>query len=1295
MDNKFLNGTGVIYLWNKATDKFLSKADANALSKILVEGYYYAGHFYGNSDMTSVLSGIEGKLYIDMTTNAMYRYDSDNGYIKLTASGSGSGGSNFEGNSIANTILNEDFTLTINFTDGTSYTTASIRGEKGEKGDIGPQGEKGDAGDSGYSVAKENGFEGTAEEWLYSLKGEKGEKGEKGDTGVSPTFKVIETDTGYQLTITDAIGEHVINILHGSDGSDGTEGAAGNGVKDIKFNSDYSMTVTLENGETFTSSSLRGEKGANGADGAAGSNGVDGEHCYHYWDGTTLVVTSKSGSSSANLKGSDGVGIKTVNQTSSSSLDGGNNIITITLTDGTTQTVTIKNGSKGGSAYDIAVKNGYDGGDEKSWLESLRGKNITISNITQTNESGGSNVIEFSDGSTLVVKNGTQGEQGTGVTILGSYDSEESLAEAHPTGVAGDSYLINSELYVWSETDTSWINVGTIRGPQGEKGETGAPGAAGADGVNGKDGSDGISPIVNITSITGGHRVEFADRSGTHSFDVMDGSDGADGQDGVNGTDGKDITITSISESEEDNGENTVTFSTGETITIKNGSKGSQGEQGKQGAQGPQGEKGDKGDKGDTGTAGANGQDGISCEHSWNGTTLTVVSASGSSSADLKGEDGIDGVSPTINVSKSGKVTTLTITDKNGTKTTTINDGADGEDGADGSDATVVVDAALDNTSTNAIQNKVVKAKFDELSNKIDDIPDYVITEADSVVDRVLAVQGNRTFTFAAISDMHYGNSGYTDGIKHACQAMKYIDERIKLDAVAVLGDYTDGYPAEGFDNAIGDFKNINSVLSNLRFAPNLRIQGNHDYYADHKALVHRFIQSQSSDVVWGDKAGGYFYKDFEEFKLRIICLNTTEEDNTNLDCSNEQYQWFADSLDLSSKDNQEDWQILILSHHPLDWYTNDAGSEYWYRLPKVLYGYKNGFNSTTASGYGSAFTPTFDYSQGNNKATIIANIHGHIHNLLTHEIYLNTGSTSVGTVGVYRMATPEACIDRANQYDNIWSEETTYNKTKGSANDTSFVIYCVDLETKEINAVCYGAGYDRRINYTGAALTYTITNNLTNVTNDNAATIADENSTYVANLTATEGDIISVVVTMGDEDITNTAYANGVINIAAVKGNIIITAAAKQEEVETENYTNQIPISVDTSGNVYNTIGYKSDTRLNSSGTETTLAGTAVTGFIPVKLNDVIRLKNIAMTTADSSGNYIHIYNSSFAKVAGCKSSQLSNNTYWCGDQVFDDSGNLTSFKISDGSLGTAYLRISCKGLDENSIITVNEAIE
>ena len=42
---------------------------------------------------------------------------------------------------------------------------------------------------------------------------------------------------------------------------------------------------------------------------------------------------------------------------------------------------------------------------------------------------------------------------------------------------------MNGDLYVWSETDSEWNNVGTIQGPEGPKGDKGDPGEAGEDAV--------------------------------------------------------------------------------------------------------------------------------------------------------------------------------------------------------------------------------------------------------------------------------------------------------------------------------------------------------------------------------------------------------------------------------------------------------------------------------------------------------------------------------------------------------------------------------------------------------------------------------------------------------------------------------------------------------------------------------------------------------------------------------------------------------------------------------------------
>lgn len=70
----------------------------------------------------------------------------------------------------------------------------------------------------------------------------------------------------------------------------------------------------------------------------------------------------------------DGVGVASIEQTTTSAEDGGLNIITVTMTDGTVSTFTAQNGSKGSSgdsAYVVATNNGFEGTEEE-WLESLK-----------------------------------------------------------------------------------------------------------------------------------------------------------------------------------------------------------------------------------------------------------------------------------------------------------------------------------------------------------------------------------------------------------------------------------------------------------------------------------------------------------------------------------------------------------------------------------------------------------------------------------------------------------------------------------------------------------------------------------------------------------------------------------------------------------------------------------------------------------------------------------------------------------------------------------------------------------
>lgn len=346
-------------------------------------------------------------------------------------------------------------------------------------------------------------------------------------------------------------------------------------------------------------------------------------------------------------------------------------------------------------------------------------------------------------------------------------------------------------------------------------------------------------------------------------------------------------------------------------------------------------------------------------------------------------------------------------------------------------------------------------ARIAELEDTGNTIPAYVVEEAEAVISRVLAAQGRNTFLLGAVSDLHYGNNNAVAGVKHAGQALSYINRRMKLDAVAVLGDYTDGYPGESYADALKDFQTVNTLLDELRSVPNFRLQGNHDFYSNAPQTVHRYINAYNEGITWGSRSGGYGYRDFGDFKLRIICVNTEEGASANSNsifCSAAQYNWFAQALDLSGKADAAAWRILILSHQPLDWYEQNSR----YVFGQILKHYAAGTAWTASAGDVSC-----DF-RGKNAAKIIANIHGHVHNLLTGYVFCDTGA---GTqTSVRRICTPEACTGRENQYTGDWAEATSYPKTPDTAEDTAFCIYCIDLDNDTVHAICYGAGYDRTV---------------------------------------------------------------------------------------------------------------------------------------------------------------------------------------------------------------------------------------
>ena len=83
----------------------------------------------------------------------------------------------------------------------------------------------------------------------------------------------------------------------------------------------------------------------------------------------------------------------------------------------------------------------------------------------------------------------------------------------------------------------------------------------------------------------------------------------------------------------------------------------------------------------------------------------------------------------------------------------------------------------------------------------------------------------------------------------------------------------------------------------------------------------------------------------------------------------------------------------------------------------------------------------------------------------------------------------------------------------------------------------------------------YTITNTLSNATNNNSATEIEKNQSYTATITADEGySINSAIITMGGTNITDSVYNDGNINVPNVTGDLVITVECTEVVTSIDN---------------------------------------------------------------------------------------------------------------------------------------------
>lgn len=194
-------------------------------------------------------------------------------------------------------------------------------------------------------------------------------------------------------------------------------------------------------------------------------------------EAVTVTVSSEGG-------GTDGVGISKLEQTTASADDGGINIWTATLTDGST--------------YQFEVRNGQRGEKGPQGAPGEKGNPFTYADFTAEQ---------------LAALKGPKGD--TGATgVQGPKGDKGDTGEQGPQGETGPQGPQGLQGEVGPQ------------GPKGEKGDTGEQGPAGA---------DGVSPTVSTSKSGKVTTITFVDATGTKTATINDGADGEKGDTGDTG----------------------------------------------------------------------------------------------------------------------------------------------------------------------------------------------------------------------------------------------------------------------------------------------------------------------------------------------------------------------------------------------------------------------------------------------------------------------------------------------------------------------------------------------------------------------------------------------------------------------------------------------------------------------------------------------------------------------------------------------------------------------------------------
>lgn len=352
-------------------------------------------------------------------------------------------------------VVNADGTLTVYYSDGTTYTSPSLKGDPGQDG-------------------------------------RDGSDGSDGNDGISPTITVTDITGGHQVSITDAQGTESFDVMDGQNGSNGTNGVTPSivatatvdntpgtaGVSVVKSGTDANPIFT------FNFVHLKGDQGDRGA---AGQDGVS----------PTAYVT-QTGQNEVTITVIDANGTTTATLTGEAGEDGVSPVVTVTdITGGHRVTISDADGTQSFDVMDGTPGTaGQDGSDGVSPVVTVT--DITGGHQVSITDAQGTQSFDVMNGSS-----GTNGQDGVSPTISVSAITgghQVSITDAQGTdtfNVMDGQNGTNGQDGVSPTIDVVTVTGGhrvDITDAQGSESFT-VP-----DGQNGQNGQDGVTPDITMTA---------------------------------------------------------------------------------------------------------------------------------------------------------------------------------------------------------------------------------------------------------------------------------------------------------------------------------------------------------------------------------------------------------------------------------------------------------------------------------------------------------------------------------------------------------------------------------------------------------------------------------------------------------------------------------------------------------------------------------------------------------------------------------------------------------------------------